>query len=263
MSRPLSLPDVARGLGTRLIGTAIYLFPRITSTMDAAYRLAQVGAPEGVVVLAEEQTAGRGRFQRAWVSPPGHNLYLSIILRPPAEALRRVNMACSLAVVDTVQKVAGLTPRVKWPNDVRLGGKKVCGILIEGRWEDPQTGWVVAGIGLNVNATFIGTPLADIATSLAQEVGHPLDRGEVLRRLLQALDSRYQQALDRFPLWKEWNHYLEGLGKPVAVQWGGDTVEGMAQGVTPDGDLVVLQDNGTTVVLPAGEVTTRVSAHSA
>lgn len=224
--------------------------------MDAAHRLAQVDVPEGTVVLAEEQTAGRGRFQRQWVSPPGVNLYLSIVLRPPAEAVRRVNMACSLAMVDTVHGATGLVPTVKWPNDMRLKGKKVCGILMEGRWEGESTGWLIVGIGMNVNASFAGTPLEETATSLAQEVGYSLDRVEVLRRLLHALDARYPQALTGAPLWREWQEHLEGMGARVTVRWGQQVRQGIARGVTPDGDLILQEDDGTLAVLPAGEVTT-------
>ncbi|MFN3974190.1 MAG: biotin--[acetyl-CoA-carboxylase] ligase [Dehalococcoidia bacterium] len=255
----LTVDAIARALETRRVGCSLYLFPALTSTMDAAHRLAQVGVPEGTAVVAEEQTAGRGRFQRQWVSPPGVNLYLSVVLRPPAEALRRVNMACSLAVVDTVRKASGLMPTIKWPNDVRLKGKKVCGILTEGRWGSTGQGYLVVGIGLNVNARFSGTPLENTATSLAQEVGHPLDRVEVLQRLLRDLDTRYPQALAAAPIWVEWQQCLEGVGEPVVVRWGQQVVEGAAQGVTPEGDLIVRRQDGTLVILPAGEVTTRVS----
>lgn len=261
MGSVLTVEAIATDLGTRRVGRCVYLFPTLSSTMDAAHRLAQVGVAEGAVVLAEEQMAGRGRFQRQWLSPPGVNLYLSIVLRPPAEAVRRVNMACSMAVVDTLHKVEGLTPTIKWPNDVRVRGKKVCGILIEGRWEGAGAGWMVVGIGLNVNAHFEGTPVEGIATSLAHEVGYPLDRVAVLRRLLQALDARYEQALAGVPLWKEWRLYLEGMGQPVAVRWGQQVVEGVAQGVTSEGDLMVRQSDGTLAILPAGEVTTRVQEH--
>jgi BirA family biotin operon repressor/biotin-[acetyl-CoA-carboxylase] ligase len=250
---------VVHSLGTRRIGRCGYLFPRLPSTMDAAHRLAQVGVGEGAVVLAEEQTAGRGRLGRRWVSPPGVNLYLSLVLRPPAEAARRVNMACCLAVVDTVRQVGGLAPTIKWPNDVRLGGRKVCGILMEGRWDSGGMGWLVVGIGLNVNGAFTGTPLEGVATSLAQEVGHPLDRGAVLRALLRALDARYEQALAGVPLWQEWKGLLEGLGTRVTVRWGEQVVEGVAQGVTPEGDLLVAQEDGRVVALPAGEVTTHIT----
>jgi BirA family biotin operon repressor/biotin-[acetyl-CoA-carboxylase] ligase len=120
-------------------------------------------------------------------------------------------------------------------------------------------GWLVVGIGLNVNGAFTGTPLEGVATSLAQEVGHPLDRGAVLRALLRALDARYEQALAGVPLWQEWKGLLEGLGTRVTVRWGEQVVEGVAQGVTPEGDLLVAQEDGRVVALPAGEVTTHIT----
>ncbi|GBD10552.1 Bifunctional ligase/repressor BirA [bacterium HR23] len=263
MGNALAVEAVAQDLGTRRVGRCIFLFPSLSSTMDAAHRLAQLGVPEGAVVLAEEQTAGRGRFQRQWHSPPGVNLYLSIVLRPPAEAVRRVNMACSLAVVDTVRQIGGLSPSVKWPNDVRLRGRKVCGILIEGRWEGQSAGWLVVGIGLNVNADFASTPLEDVATSLALETGRLQDRTGVLRSLLRFLDQRYEQALTGYPLWREWQSHLEGLGQPLAVRWGQQVVEGVAEGVTPEGDLIVCQVDGTRAILPTGEVTTHTGVGSA
>ena len=129
----LSSRDVKRGLATAVIGRRVRCFRSLSSTMDTARRMAEGGAPEGAVVLAERQTRGRGRFERPWVSSPGQNLSLSIILRPPLDRMRSLNMAASVALVEAIHATTGLIATVKWPNDVRVNGKKVAGLLIEAR----------------------------------------------------------------------------------------------------------------------------------
>ena len=129
----LSSRDVKLGLDTAVIGCRVRCFHSLSSTMDTARRMAEGGAPEGAVVLAERQTQGRGRFDRPWVSPPGQNLTFSIILRPPLDRMRTLNMAASVALVEAIHATTGLIATVKWPNDVRVNGKKVAGLLIEAR----------------------------------------------------------------------------------------------------------------------------------
>ena len=129
----LSSRDVKHGLTTAVIGRRVRCFRSLSSTMDTARRMAEGGAPEGAVVLAERQTQGRGRFERPWVSTPGQNLSFSIILRPPLERMRSLNMAASVALVEAIHATTGLIATVKWPNDVRVNGKKVAGLLIEAR----------------------------------------------------------------------------------------------------------------------------------
>ena len=250
--------DVKRGLGTAVVGRRVRCYRSLRSTMDAARRLAEGGAPEGTVVLAERQTRGRGRFDREWVSPPGQNLTFSVVLRPPLERMRTLNMAASVAIVDAVRATTGMAATVKWPNDVRVNGKKVAGVLIEARAGEAD-GYAVLGVGLNINhdPTPSLTPPA-AATSLAAATGRPVERLPVLRAFLRSLDVLYAPDADGEALFQRWRGLLDTLGRRVRVAWGGDgraVAEGVAVDVERNGDLVVRRDDGTTAAVNAGEVT--------
>ena len=263
-SDTLAARDVKRGLATAVVGARVRCHRSIPSTMDAARRAAERGAPEGTVVLAEQQTRGRGRFSREWVSQPGQNLSLSIVLRPPVERMRSLNMAASVALVEAIHATTGLSATVKWPNDVRVNGKKVAGILIEARAAGDDAGHAILGIGLNVNhdPTPSLPPPAE-ATSLAAALGRPVDRLAVLQALLRSLDALYAPAADDDALYHQWRKTLDTLNQRVRVAWGGDgspVADGVAIDVTRDGDLVLRRDNGTTVALNAGEVTVAAEA---
>ena len=192
----LSSRDVKLGLATAVIGSRVRCFRSLSSTMDTARRMAEGGLPEGAVVLAERQTRGRGRFERPWVSTPGQNLSFSIILRPPLDRMRSLNMAASVALVEAIHATTGLSATVKWPNDVRVNGKKVAGLLIEARAPsddaESDAGYAILGVGLNVNhdPTPSLTPPAE-ATSLALALGRPVDRLRVLQAFLRSLDALY------------------------------------------------------------------------
>ena len=262
---PLTARDVKRGLGTTIVGRRVRCCRSLPSTMDAARRLAERGAPEGTVVLAEQQTQGRGRFNREWVSPPGQNLTFSILLRPSLDRMRYLNMAASVAIVDAVHATTALPATVKWPNDVRVNGKKIAGILIEAR-AGKDDGYAVLGVGLNVNhdPTPSLTPPAE-ATSLAAATGRLVDRLAVLQAFLRALDALYATAANDEQLFERWRGSLDTLGQRVRVAWAGDSAtvaEGVAVDVTPDGDLILRRDDGSSVTLNAGEVTVVSAADS-
>ena len=259
IDNPLTARDIKRGLGTTVVGCRVRCCRSLPSTMDAARRLAERGAPEGTVVLAGRQTQGRGRFNREWVSPPGRNLTFSIVLRPPLDRMRYLNMAASVAIVDAVHATAALPATVKWPNDARVNGKKIAGILIEARAVGADVGCAVLGVGLNVNhdPTPSLTPPAE-ATSLAAATGRLVDRLPVLQAFLRALDTLYVTPANDEQLFERWRGSLDTLGQRVRVAWAGDgatVAEGVATDVTPDGDLVLRRDDGSLVTLNAGEVT--------
>jgi BirA family transcriptional regulator, biotin operon repressor / biotin---[acetyl-CoA-carboxylase] ligase len=253
----LSSELVERGLATRVIGRRVVYLRETSSTMDVAHREAESGAPDGTVIIAEEQTAGRGRFDRRWVSNAGQNLTLSVLLRPRVEALRQINMAACLSVVRAIRAATGLSPTIKWPNDVRIGGRKACGILIESRVEEGQLGYMVVGIGLNVN--FDPTShddIAPIATSLMLEAGRPIPRLSLCRTLLTEFDRLYATSGDAVR--EEWRGALETLGRQVRVRWGDVVDEGLAADVDAEGNLVLQLKDGTYTTLVAGEVTLQV-----
>ena len=265
----LDIGQVKRALTSATVGARLLYYPSVSSTMDVARKEAAKSSPEGTVVLAEEQTIGRGRFQRTWVSPPGSNLYFSILLYPTLHALRHLTMATSLAVARGITHACGLPVTIKWPNDIRSNGKKLCGILPESALEDGGVRYAIVGIGLNVN--FDPSPYPEIAataTSLMLETGRSVPREEVLVSILREMDETYRALEAGQDLREPWRSLLETLGKRVQVLWGqqreeglaeeGLAEEGLAEDVDDEGNLVLLRDDGSRVTLAAGEVTLQI-----
>ncbi len=224
--------------------------------MDEARRLAEAGEPEGTVVLAEEQTAARGRFERVWISPGAVNLTFSVILRPSWAHMPQCNMAAALAVSGAVEQVSGLAASIKWPNDVRLRGRKAAGILMESASLGGRVSHAVVGIGINVNFdTALLPEIADTATSIMVETGHRVDRGRALRLTLEGFDDLYGIVSNGGSLTDEWAANLETLGRHVRLEWRGRVVEGCAESVDERGNLVLRVPDGSTFAAAAGEVT--------
>ena len=194
---------VRGGLFTRLVARRLLYFQELTSTMDEAAKLAAAGTEEGTVVVTETQTAGRGRKGRSWVSQQG-NLYISVVFRPTLQTLPLVNIRGGVATARAIRKVAGLEPRIKWPNDVLLNGKKVAGILVESVVTGERVCYAVLGIGINVGLDTTSVEgLAGQITSLS-DAGRPVPREDRLRQLRQALDSLYIQAVQGVPPLAGW-----------------------------------------------------------
>ena len=243
------------GLFTRTIGRRLMFFQELTSTMDEAARQAEAGVEDGTVVVAENQTAGRGRFGRSWVSRRG-NLYLTIVLRPTLQALPFLSSLGGVAVVRAIREATGLRTRIKWPNDVLLDGKKVAGILVEISSEGEMVRHALVGVGINVSLDPAGMEgIASPATSLNTAAGRPVSREEVLRHFLQALDALYLQlTLGESPL-VEWKGLLDTLGQRVRVSWQDEMHLGRAEGVDVLGNLQLRLDDGELVTLTVGDVT--------
>ena len=254
----LNIPALESALAQRTIGRRIHHYDLIGSTMDEARRLALEGAEEGTVVIAEEQTAGRGRFNRAWVSPRGENLSFSVILTPPASQLPYMNMAATLAVARTVAEFADVRPTIKWPNDVRLGGLKISGILIETAIESEGVVCAIIGIGVNVNFDPSRySEIADISTSLYRETEQRRNRTPVLQTLLEHFDDAYGAVRSGKSLTAEWSAMLDTLGRTVTLRSQHDTIEGIAESVDEQGNLLVRQADGSLHTATAGEVTSQ------
>ena len=252
----LDIEAVRRALAGRTIGSRILHYASLDSTMNEAARLAGEGCPEGLVVVAEEQTAGRGRFDRTWISGPGESLLLSIFLRPTAEQLSQVNMATTLAVARTVDQHVGDRVTIKWPNDVRVGGRKVAGILIEADSQAGRLANAVVGIGLNVSVDTGRHPeIAATATSLAEEAGAPVERTGVLTDLLRQYDDLYARVRRSGLLTGEWSSRLDTLGLEVNVRRGSELLTGVARKVDDQGNLVLERHDGSTITVVGGEVT--------
>ena len=226
--------------------------------MDEARELAERGEPEGAVVVAEEQSAGRGRFHRAWVSPRSQNLHFTALLRPTAAQLPFVNMAATLATAHAASRFCGVPARVKWPNDVRIDGRKIAGILIETASSGAGLAYALVGIGVNVNFDPADHPeIADLATSIRRETGRPVDRSAVLVALLARFDDLYAEVRRGTSLTPRWAATLETLGRQVRLSWQGSTVEGRAESVDERGNLVLRLGDGTAFTAVAGEVTSQ------
>lgn len=251
-------------LTTARLGREARFFRSVDSTMQVASAWARDGAPDGALVLADHQTAGRGRHNRAWRDAPGDNLLMSLVLRPhlaPGE-MGLVPLLAGLSVVEATEAeiAQAARPRLKWPNDVVVSNRKMAGILTKSLWRGPHSTLLV-GIGVNVNQIGFPVSLRHLATSLAQEVGRPLDRAALLARLL----NRFEGHLDTLSsggasaLLRTLEAHLIGLGDPVVVHrlYGeGPPIEGLSLGLATDGALRVSTPDGVRPVY-AGEVTLR------
>ena len=241
------------GLFTRVVGKRLLFFQEVSSTMDEAGQRAERGTEEGTVVVAETQTASRGRQGRAWVSQSG-NLYLSVVLYPSIQTLPHLNSLCGVAVVRAIANTTGLKPRIKWPNDILLDGKKVAGILVESAIAGDDVRHSIVGIGVNVtlNPDEIDF-IAGEATSLNQASAGDIPREDLLREILQQLDSLYIELNHGNTPVEEWEELLDTLGQRVRVTWRGEEYVGHAEGIDEVGSLLLRQDNGRVRTLAAGD----------
>jgi len=254
----LNLSLVEQQLTTAFVGRRLIHVASAPSTQDVARSEAEGGAPEGTVVLAEEQTAGRGRLGRSWVSPAGTNLYLTLILRPSLERLRSLGIVTPLAVAQALEEATGLSPRIKWPNDVLVAGRKLAGVLIDTELSGQTPGYSLVGIGLNVNLDVRAVPeIAAIATSVRQELGHEVSREEMLAALLGHFEVLYVKAQRGTAVHAAWRSRLETLGRQVRVTVGGRVEEGLAEDVDAEGSLILRRADGSRATIAAGEVTLR------
>lgn len=251
--------EIQSGLQTTIIGGEIIYFAETDSTNHRAALLAEAGAKDGTVVVAEAQSAGKGRLGRRWTSPAGVNLYLSIILRPAIapRAAPLLTFLSSLATARTIELESGLRPTVKWPNDVLLNGCKVAGLLNEMNAETERVNYVILGIGINLNMTQEQFPvdLRYPATSLALALQRPVDRVRFCRRLLGEIDLLYRH----YPAGQEaildgWLAYFDLLGKKVIVADPSPGIVGVVTGIAADGALLLKLENGASERILAGDV---------
>jgi BirA family transcriptional regulator, biotin operon repressor / biotin---[acetyl-CoA-carboxylase] ligase len=259
--RPFHAEELLHYLGGLHLGHPIYLFHTIGSTNDEAKRLADSGAPEGLLVIAEEQTAGRGRTGRTWITPLGQAIAISLILRPanlPADQATQLMMLAGLAVCQAVEQVTALQPELKWPNDVLLSGKKVAGLLLETALRGDQLDYAVLGLGLNVNFAPPPEEVDFPATSLQAEARTKLDRQPLLRAILEQLEALYPLVgAPNQALYRAWSARLALIGEPIVVRTTEGDQTGLMEGVTPDGALLLKQPNGQMLKLLAGDVRLR------
>lgn len=270
--QPITSHAVTMALCTKTLGRSLHILDETPSTNGAALTLAQGGSSDGTVVVAETQTSGRGRLGRQWYSPPGKNLYCSIILRRAMSPdqisrwLSWVPLLSAVAVSRSIQVISGLRPSLKWPNDVLIEQRKAGGLLCESSGTGTANGFVIVGIGLNVNMWRDAFPadLRDLSTSLAAEAGRPFDRAVLLATLLSELEFRYEAFFSGAApdIKHEYELRCATVGQRVRVDMAnGDCIEGQAVSIGDDGSLQVMADSpqdpftrSTPVEIRAGDV---------
>ena len=249
--------EIGAGLETELLGRKIFCYETIDSTNEEAKRRALGGAPGGSVFVAEQQTGGKGRLGRGWASPAGTGLWFSVLLRPGILPLRVsiTTLLAGLAVCRAVRDLTGCDARIKWPNDIVIGGKKICGILTEMTAEIDRIEFVVVGIGVNVNTSAFPEAIREKATSLRIESGKPARRITLLQGILLRFETLLQQNAGSDPaFWEEYRALCVSLGRRVSFTRRGLPVEGTAVDVSSEGELIVRLPDGTTEAVTAGEV---------
>lgn len=255
----MRIAEVEARLKTSFVGKPIVYYPQVSSTNEVAKQLAREGAAEGTVVLAETQTSGHGRLRRKWFSPKG-GLWFSLILHPKLEPTRlpQLTFMTAAATAKTIKDMYGLKAGIKWPNDVLVNRRKVCGILTEGCMINGKVKFAVVGVGVNANINLEELPLTvrKRATSLKKELGKPVSREELLCRLLLRMENAYLtlQREGFSPILEEVKSLSVFLGERVKIASFGECFVGLAENLDGDGALVVRLENGTRRKVVVGDL---------
>lgn len=257
----LSSAEIAAQLDAVVMGSRIVCMEQTASTNGDAFRLAEQGAAEGTVVLADTQSGGKGRMGRLWSSPPGVNLYCSIILRPaimPYEA-PQLTFLSAVAVARSIERISAIAPEIKWPNDVLIKGRKIAGLLNEMSAETDAVNFVILGIGVNLNMTAEQFPddLRHPATSILLESGRPVGRSGFCAIMLNELDRLYADFRTHGfgPVREEWQRRCNAHGRELSVSDGGsEVVRGMFAGIDGSGALLVSGADGAISKILSGDV---------
>jgi BirA family biotin operon repressor/biotin-[acetyl-CoA-carboxylase] ligase len=259
-SLPYNGIEISMGLATDIIGSRVAFYPSVVSTNAAAIELARAREPEGTVVVADAQTGGRGRMGRTWLSPPGVNVYTSIILRPDItpRAAHELTFVMAVAVAEATAGFSRTTPAVKWPNDVLIARRKVAGILMEMESEAERVKFIVAGVGVNINMPedLFPAELRGSAVSLKAHAGGEVSRTDYLRALYSSVEKWYKLYVDKgfVPVAAEWKRYFTSEGKPVRVDMFGRVLEGVCMGIDSDGSLLVRTPGGVVERVVSGDM---------
>ena len=251
---------IADQIHTKWAGKTVHFARETDSTNLWIKRLAKEGAPEGTLALAEFQSAGRGRLGRSWEVPEGTSVMMSILLRPKFEPqyAPMLTLVMGMAVAKAVKKL-GFDVSIKWPNDVVVSHKKICGILTEMGVRDGKIDYAVIGVGINVNIREFPYEMADKATSLYLESGREFDRNQIPGLVMEAFEEYYEKfaaTCDLSGLKVEYESILANYNQPVRVL-AKEPYEGVARGITDGGELLVEKNDGTIVAVSAGEVSVR------
>lgn len=248
----ISADEIRLGLTTKFLGQGIHYQETVDSTQKIAKKLAYDNAPEGTVVIAEEQLSGRGRMGRMWHSPKYTGVWMSMILRPkiPLPKAPQLTLITAVAVVQAIEEVTNLSPQIKWPNDILINGKKITGILTELQAEADRIFALIIGVGINVNHKKDDFPeeIQDIATSLMIEVGEKVSRASIIRSVLTNFENLYLLYLEKgfTPIKIMWESYAISIGKTIIARTLTENIRGKAMGITDDGVLIIEDEQGVT-----------------
>lgn len=258
----LSREEIESLLHAEWAGQKVYYYQQIDSTNIRAKQLGEEGAPHGTLVVADNQNGGRGRRGRGWISPEQQNIYMSILLRPDfsPEQAPMLTLVMAYSVVQGIMKYAGVKVQIKWPNDVVLNGKKICGILTEMSAEIDYINHVVIGVGINVNMSEILPELVATATSIKRETGRRLKRAELIAAVIERFEENYalfRKAGDLGSMMKGYNDLLVNKDREVKILEPGNEYTGCALGINEKGELLVRRDDETVTAVYAGEVSVR------
>lgn len=263
----LSESEIASRLTTEWAGKKICYYDVTGSTNNDAKRLGEEGTPHGTVVVADVQNAGKGRRGRGWQTLPGTALAFTLLLRPvfAADKASMITLVMALSVAQAVEKMAGVAATIKWPNDIVVSGRKICGMLTEMTMtpEMDEIQYIVIGAGINVNNASpeeFAEDIRDKATSLRIETGRLFNRAELLNEILNRFEANYEiflKTLDLSGLKEDYQKRLQGVGGEVRVLDPAGEYTGVSQGIDDSGELIVMKENGETVRVYAGEVSVR------
>lgn len=251
---------LAESIATLRFGKQISFYEQVKSTQDIARELAESGAAEGVLVLAEEQLGGRGRMGRSWVSPQGKGLWMSMVMRPnvPIHCAPQLTLLTAVALCRALKRQTDLPIGIKWPNDLLVGGKKISGILLESAAEDERLKYIIAGVGLSVNLTEADYPeeLLSKATSLRIQAGRVFSRKAMLAEFLKEWETLYDLFLQEGfrPIAALWESLSVTLGQPVRFITPQGELNGVPVGLEESGAIRVQREDGTVTALFSAEM---------
>lgn len=258
----LSHHELSRHMDTKWMGKALHFYDTIDSTNLEAKRLADSGAPEGTLVVADCQEKGRGRLGRVWTSPSGCGLWMSMVLKPSYPALQAsmVTLVTAMAVMEAIEETANVQVQIKWPNDLVVQGKKVCGILTEMSMEEGRISFIVPGIGINVNNDHFPEELCEKAISLAMLTGRTVSRAALAGAICRSFEKYYADFLEKGNLsgMKDaYNGRLINRNRQVVISDGAGSFTCISEGIDETGALLVKREDGSREAISSGEVSVR------
>ncbi len=255
-----NLMKLINQLNTKVIGRKIHFFDKVDSTQTKAHVFISQGALEGEIIIAETQTAGKGRMGRQWHSPPYKGIWMSVILTPqiPVMDIPQLSLVVSVAICRAIRRICDLDVGIKWPNDLLIHNKKICGILLESSGEDERLRYVIVGIGISVNLQLADYPQAlhSIATSLAMESRRDVDREQLLQACLEEMEELYVLFIEKgfAPIRTLWEALSVSLHRPIRVQQGLEMIEGIAESLDASGGLIMKKHSGERIIVNSGMI---------